>query len=649
MGGEIGPGGVGTGSLHGRGRHGKGDGTGRETAREASTAGTARAARPVPHPRKNGGDIDEDGDRMNAHDSGANDEAASDQAPAPRPSRRGFLKSGGLIAAGLAVGGGAGAAIAAAASAPDPGAPYIPEHFSRPQPRKEPGFDHLVVVMGENRSFDNILGNLYTPQDPPPGKKFAGLAFGSYANQASDGTVVPAHVYTGSTDKIMGSPDPDPGEEYPHVNTQLFGRIDEHNRGKDLSQLTPPYNAPPAGTPADMSGFVLDYEADYRHRTGHAPTPVERDQIMGSFAPEMLPVLSTLAREFGVYDHWYCGVPSQTFCNRSFFHASTSHGFVTNMQCGGYKKWLDAAPTPTVFTRLEEAGLSWRIYFDKLQLVSFTGVLHTPVLRKYWKTERFATMEQFHEDVANGTLPEYAFIEPRMIFNHNDFHPPVGKLRESDVGDVEVFSGALSDARAGDALIHEIYSAIRNSTSEQGSNYLNTTLLITFDEHGGTYDHVPPPAATPPDDSGAGEMGFTFDRLGCRVPAIVVSAHTARGSVFSREMHHGALAATLSERFGLEPLTKRDHGATTLRHAFNRKVPRHAADWPQPSPAYVPPNAEAHPADADPDRPLSPPAKGLIGLLLHEYGTPAEQAHPPESFGAAYQVLTKYGTGLFGV
>ncbi len=68
---------------------------------------------------------------------------------------------------------------------------------------------------------------------------------------------------------------------------------------------------------------------------------------MGGFSPEQLPVLSTLAREFAVFDAWFAAVPSQTYCNRSFFHASTSHGFVTNQDGGGYDKWLDAPPAPT--------------------------------------------------------------------------------------------------------------------------------------------------------------------------------------------------------------------------------------------------------------------------------------------------------------
>lgn len=577
-------------------------------------------------------------------------EHTSENADSTLPSRRSVLRGTGFVAAGVAAGAG-GVFAANKLGGVEPGAAYMPEDFNAPKPRTEPGFDHLVVVMGENRSFDNLLGYLYTPEDPPKNGQFDGLAFGTYSNKAEDGTEIAAHVYQGSTDHIMSQPDPDPGEEYPHVNTQLFGVQNAHNRGKDVGEMKHPFNAPEAGETATMSGFVRDYEIDFTRLKKRPPKPAERAQIMGSFDPTMLPALSTLAREFGVFDHWFCGVPSQTFCNRSFFHASTSHGFVTNKHGGGYKKWLDAATTPTVFNRLEDAGISWRIYFDELQMVSFTGVLHAPVLEQFWKTDRFATMEQFYDDVANGNLPAYAFVEPRMMFNHNDFHPPVGDLRESDVDGQEVSSGAYSDVRAGDALIHDVYSAIRTSTSEKGSNYLNTVLLITFDEHGGTYDHVPPPAATPPDDSGPGEMGFEFNRLGCRVPAILVSAHIERGSVFNKEMHHGSLAATLSERFGLEPLTRRDAGAPTIASAFNRTVPRHIADWPQTAAAYVPPNPEAsqHPAKAHPNRPLSPPAHGLIGLLLAKYGTPEEREHPPETFAEAYDLLVLHGDGLFGV
>ena len=169
--------------------------------------------------------------------------------------------------------------------------------------------------------------------------------------------------------------------------------------------------------------------------------------------------------------------------------------------------------------------------------------MHAPVLQKYWRTQRFAHMTQFYEDARNGDLPAYSFIEPRMVYNHNDFHPPFGVLREGDVEGSEVVDSAVSDVRAGERLVADVYDAVRRMDSEDGSNALNTLLLITFDEHGGTYDHVPPPSAVPPTaGADAGEMGFTFDRLGARVPAIAVSAYTRAGTIIHDEMHHGSVS-----------------------------------------------------------------------------------------------------------
>ncbi|WP_157413661.1 alkaline phosphatase family protein [Agromyces allii] len=567
-------------------------------------------------------------------------------------SRRDFLKLGGAAAAGAVVGGGAGAAAGLAVGHAR-GFAEGSDEFATLTPREKAGFDHLVVFMGENRSFDNLLGWLYSPDDLPVGQSFDGLAFGDYSNTGLDGAEVAVHVYEGTTDEIMGKPNPDPGEEFPHVNTQLFGIVDpSSNSDVEVGDMDAPYNAPKPGQKPTMKGFLDDYVINYeRLKKGKEPTADEANQIMGSFSPEMLPVLSTLAKNFAVYDAWHCGVPSQTFCNRSFFHASTSHGFVTNKHGGGYRKWLDADATPTIFNRLEEAGISWRIYFDELQLVSFTGVLHAPVLEQYWRTERFATMEQFYTDVSTGKLPAYAFVEPRMVYNHNDFHPPFGKLRESDFDGTEIVDSAVSDVRAGELLVHRIYEAVKASATEGGSNALNTLLLITFDEHGGTYDHVPPPAGTPPhEDADPGEMGFTFDRLGCRVPAIAVSAYTRAGTVVHDEMHHAAVIATLSRLHGLKPLTRRDAGANNLFNAVNLDAPRHPGSWPSTTPQYLPPNPQAtppHPAHVHKDKPLSPPARGLLGMLLARFGQADEPE--PETYADAYRLLHKYGDGLFGV
>ena len=556
-----------------------------------------------------------------------------------RTSRRDFFRVGGIALGGIAVGGAATASIAALTGEPEPTSTQVP------------GFEHIVVLMGENRSFDNMLGHLYTPDTVPDGDTFEGLAFGDYSNTAPDGTVIPAHVYEGATDRIMCSPDPDPGETYPHVNTQLFGTIDPpENANAWQHGMAAPFNAPEVGAKATMSGFVQDYLVNYRIvKRGAEPSAEELAVAMGGFAPPMLPVLSTLAREFAVFDNWFAAVPSQTYCNRSFFNASTSHGFVTNGGEGGRGKWLDVPAYATIFNRLEDAGLSWKVYFDKLQLVSLTGMLHAPALEKYWRTGHFAHMEDFFHDAKHGTLPAYAFIEPRLVYNHNDFHPPHGRVREGDADGESVFDSAVSDVRAGEALVAAVYDAVRTSSSTHGSNARNTLLLITFDEHGGTYDHVPPPAATPqrPGDH-PGEMGFRFDRLGVRVPAIAVSAYTKRGTIIHQETHHAAVIATLCRLHGLQPLTDRDRDAADLFPVVNLTKPRDPSTWPTLTPAYVPPlQDEDELADLHTSpRPLTSPAKGLLGLLLARYGDP--DAPEPETYHDAYQVLVEHGHGLFG-
>jgi phospholipase C len=563
-------------------------------------------------------------------------------------SRRNFLRTAGIGVAGLAAGGAAVGGVTAGirssgVDADDLGFTPLPR-------RSEPGFDHVVVIMFENRSFDHMLGWLYPAGQEPAGQSFDGLHQGEYSNPGESGEPVPAHVYTGPTDQIMAQPDPDPGEFYPHVNTQLFGTIDPESNGDLSNVLQPPWNLPKDMSKPQNNGFVKDYIVNSTHIRGRKPTPEEYAVVMGGFAPSMLPVMSTLAKSFGVYDHWYAAVPSQTFCNRSFFHASTSHGYVTNVEGEGIGKWLDAPAVPTVFTRLEDAGKTWRVYYDAQQVVSLTGLLSAPSIEKYWKSN-FRSMEQFHDDAAKGNLPDYAFIEPRMVFDHNDMHPPVvrPKTRDSDEESPEVES-AFSDMRAGEQLLGEVYTAVKNGASTTGSNAMNTVLLVTFDEHGGTYDHVPPPPAVPPTkDAPAGEMDFTFDRLGLRVPAIVISAYTRAGTVINEEMHHGSLAKTLAELHGLEPLTERDATATSLFNAVNLTTPRQPALWPTVTPAYVPPNPEAtHRTDRQKDRarPLTPPALGLIGILLARY---EPNAPMPDNYADAYDLLTKHGDGLFGV
>ncbi len=216
-----------------------------------------------------------------------------------------------------------------------------------------------------------------------------------------------------------------------------------------------------------------------------------------------------------------------------------------------------------------------------------------------------------------------------------------------------IVDSAVSDVRAGEKLVASVYNAIKASATSTGSNAMNTMLLITFDEHGGTYDHVPPPAATPPTlDAEPGEMGFTFDRLGARVPAIAVSAYTRKNTIITDEMHHGAVIATLARLHGLRPLTRRDAGANDLFSLVNLDQPRDPRAWPTVHPMYLPPNPQEDEqidltSEANKHKPLSPPGRGLLGLLLAKYGTADAGAPEPETYAEAYAVLRKHGLGLF--
>ena len=367
-----------------------------------------------------------------------------------------------------------------------------------PRPDRSHALDHVVVIMFENRSFDNLLGRLYQPGEVASFAGVAGLDLSNpvpeWAAGADPGTAPRLVPYGTATD--MNSPSPDPGEEYPHVNTQLFGLIDPpSNRGMVIEHIAAPYNAP--GSPGQrptMDGFVTDYISAFTAEMGRPPAFEEYAQIMTGYAPVQVPVTSALARGFATFDHWFCEVPSQTFPNRSFFHAGTSSGYVINMEpAESFPLHNDAE---TIFERLEKHGLTWRVYCDPPSHISLTGIIHAPRLRERWATNFFTT-DRFLQDAATGQLPAYSFIEPNLLYGHNDMHPAFDALFPGV--DLDPPSALLG----GEALLAKIYDAIRCSASPDGSNAYNTLFMVCFDEHGGTYDHVPPPAraAAGPDRS----------------------------------------------------------------------------------------------------------------------------------------------------
>jgi phospholipase C len=450
-------------------------------------------------------------------------------------------------------------------------------------PDRSTALDHVVLLMFENRSFDNLLGRLYQPGEV---ESFEGVLGRVLTNP------VPDWADSGGRSALdygvaagMNTPSPDPGEEYQHVNTQLFGVIDPAaNLDVLADKMTAPYNAPADPLlPPPMTGFVTDYISAFAAEMGRKPSYDEFAQIMTGHAPEQMPVTHTLARGFATFDHWFCEVPSQTFANRSFVHAASSSGFVNNLSPTGSFPVHNTAET--IFERLDRAGLTWKVYCDPPSHMSLTGIIHA---RRLWPhfASKFETTDVFLQDAADGTLPTYSFIEPNLLYGHNDMHPAFDALFPDTPID------APSSLLGGEELLARIYRAVQASASERGSNAWNTLLMITFDEHGGTYDHVPPPLVPPPvPGARPGQLGFGFDRSGVRVPAIAVSPWIPPQTVISSQYRHTSVIATLRKRWSLgDPLTARDTVAADIAPVLSLATPRDPQDWPevlaQPVPAY---------------------------------------------------------------
>jgi phospholipase C len=285
-----------------------------------------------------------------------------------------------------------------------------------------------------------------------------------------------------------------------------------------------------------------------------------------------------------VFDHWFCEVPSQTLPNRSFWTAATSSGFAVNSPVSNF---VQKNTAETIFNRLDDHGKTWKVYVAEPMRFSGTGLVHFSRLKDRFATH-FVPFAQFEADAANGDLPDFSFIEPSLGVGHNDYHPACGRALGHGIAIRGI--DPPSSILGGEALLSRIYHAYQAMQSPTGSNVWNTALLIGWDEPGGTYDHVPPPSVPPPDPSApAGQHGFTFDRSGYRVPAIIVSPWVAEGEVFNAEHRHTSLIATLREQWGLgDPFSARDAAARTFTHAFTLDTPRDPATWPVPEPRPVP-------------------------------------------------------------
>ena len=421
--------------------------------------------------------------------------------------------------------------------------------------------------MLENRSFDNLLGNLYPnglPPDPPCGKTFAGVTGLGLSNPGPDGGAV---MVSTTTDHRV--PYPDPGEEFDHITRQIY----------DIDPSSPPKVLPQA----KMQGFVADYvevlEATFDDDDrSKATDPAVYGQIMQGFEPQQVPALTTLATEFGVFDHWFASVPSQTWPNRAFWHAATSWGWVNNPSLSELPRWFADTAGTSLFNLLDD----WVIYSDLTP--AFTRLIHWEALKRFQGSNHFRWMEfdlfgdSFFTDCEKGRLPKYSFLEPHFVDLegwHNDMHP-------SSYHSILYHETPLGSVLLGDELVARVYEAIRTSSSVQGNNWSNTLLIITFDEHGGCYDHKPPPtgvASSPPREPTAPDV-FGFNRLGVRVPTVMVSAHIARNTVVNTQMEHCSFLRTMQDKWSLPSLGHRQDGAAPFTEVFTSPSLRDRSGWP---------------------------------------------------------------------
>lgn len=461
--------------------------------------------------------------------------------------------------------------------------------------------EHVFVLMLENRSFDHMLG-------------FSSLA----GTDAVSGAATKVYGLTGTESNSVG------GVAYPVAQPADFVMpIDPtHEFANVLTQLCGPgttYQPGGAYPIVNCSGFAADYVA-----SGGGTGPGE---IMKCYAAGQLPVLTALAKEFAVCDNWLSSLPGPTWPNRFFAHAASSGGLDHSPTTAQILKWETVAgfqfDKGTLFDALTSAhGTdSWSIYSadDFPNVAALKGV----------KSYEITSFNHFASDVASDSYSSrYTFIEPNY-------------------GDVvcSTFRGGTSqhpmdDVTHGEGMIKTVYEAIR------ASQLWNSSLLIvTWDEHGGFFDHVPSPAAVAPGDatvtSGANQFGFTFEQYGPRVPAVVISPLIPQNVIDHRLYDHSSIPATVEALFGLAPLTKRDAQANNLTSIVSLAAPRTDCPLNLPNPAASGPAAAAAMAAPPPATATDSVNQGNLPGFLHAALRSDLDLSPPEVRNA---ILARFAT-----
>jgi len=462
--------------------------------------------------------------------------------------------------------------------------------------------EHVVVLMMENRSFDHLLGRLpgvdgILDANGNPNVNFFNRANPSDSSSKTYPVGSPGNFAVPSQDIGKGGFG-GPGHSFKAAIKQLDASAKASNQVQD---------------PAPMDGFIANYVTELAANDRKNPTDQELNEPMTNFTAEQMPVIYALASEFCVCDHWYSEVPGPTEPNRLFAHAATSAGFVDN-------EWKAPISQQTIYQLLEQAGHDWAFfYYDLSDSDSF------PALKS--RTTRIFQFSAFAQQAGAGSLPTYSFLCPRM--------------NEGKDGSQPNSQHAPYDVRLGENLIADVYEAVRN-----GPLWEKTLLIVTYDEHGGYFDHEPPPATVSPDGLDSPNayvtalakknkkkafltdpsMDFDFTRLGMRVPTVLISPWIQKGVVDSAPYEHTSIFATLRDLFGVGTLTKRDAQAKSFTAQLTKlRSPR--TDAPT---QLQRPDMPEQPETADGAKPLTQPQQDWWQMLAHLDGHRDSGKTPPE-------------------
>ncbi|CDH56683.1 acid phosphatase [Lichtheimia corymbifera JMRC:FSU:9682] len=387
---------------------------------------------------------------------------------------------------------------------------------------------NVVLLVMENRSFDRMAGWFkYSDQiDGLTGKEY---------NLEDPTNSSSTKIY--ATNKGLLKDPRDPPHEHEWVTQQITGNE------------TTPTSAQLHDT--SMGGFVASFVKQFPEVAGNQTAMA---QAMNGFDPSSIPITYELASNYTIFDRWFSSFPGSTMPNRMFVHSATSDG---EMVTDGWK-YIGGYSQRTIYHNLADAGIDWANYYQIIPSLLIFNKLRLGYLKNYhnWAT--------FKNDAADGKLPPMTFIDPAYFsigecIPENDNHPP-------------------ADVAEGEKLLKEIYETLRASPQ-----WNETLFIVTYDEHGGYYDHVPTPLKDIPNPDGKETDGFKFDRLGVRVPTLLISPWVEKGGVIhapngpakNSEYEHSSIPATIKKLFNLpNHLTKRDAWAGTFEHAISLDKPR---------------------------------------------------------------------------